>query len=135
MISINDNCNQLHQAYCEARGIELNLNPHSERLWLTAHLWGITPDDVKLVVKLRMRLNATPGSGQWSLLINRLIGDEADLDVFTNQLAVAKAQMRKKVFAPAKQEVLRATGRPDEPDAPGTRSVSEVFDAMRKETA
>jgi hypothetical protein len=135
MTSINEQVNLLHQAYCEASGLDLPLNPRSERLWYHAHHWGIGPEDVKLVVKLRMRLNSTPGSGTWSLLINRLIGDEADLDVFTNQLAVAKAQMRKKVFAPAKQDVLRATHRPDEPEAQGARSVSEVFDAMRKETA
>lgn len=135
MISINEQVNLLHTAYCEASGIDLPLNPRSERLWFEAERWGITPDDVKLVVKLRIRLNSVPGSGQWSLLINRLIGDEADLDVFTNQLAVAKAQMRKRVYTPAKAEALRATHRPDEPEAPATRSVDEIFDEMRRKTA
>lgn len=133
MTSLNDNVNLLHTAYCEASGIDLPLNPRSERLWFEAERWGITPEDVKLVVKLRLKLNATPGSGQWSLLINRMIGDEADLDVFTNQLAIAKAQLRKKVYTPAKAEALRSTHRPDEPEASPPRHVSEIFEVMRKQ--
>lgn len=133
MISINEQVNLLHTAYCEARGLEMRLDPGSERIWFDAHQCGVTPDDVKIVVKYRMKLNAVPGSGKWGLLIRNLVGDMDNLGVFNNQLAEAKAQLRKKVYTPAKAEALRSTHRPDEPEASPPRHVSEIFEVMRKQ--
>ncbi len=57
MTSINPHVTALHQAYLDATGYELALNMVTERFWLTAHHWGITGDDVKLVVKDRIKRN------------------------------------------------------------------------------
>lgn len=133
MTSLHSQINSLHQAYLDATGYELALNMVTERFWLTAHQWGITPDDVKLVVKGRIKRNLTLNYKR-SLLIHRLVGDEECLAEFTNELAEIRAHMRKPVFDNGKVVVLEATGRETEPEQRPARHISEVFETMRKAT-
>lgn len=123
---------QLHQAYQDSTGYELAINAYTERLWYEAARWGVTPDDVKLVIKARIKRNLTQ-QFKSSLLINRLIGDEADLAQFTNELAAIRAEMRKPVYDAGKVTVLKATHRPTEPPPADAKHVSEIFQQMRKE--
>ena len=125
---------KLHQAYCEATGFDLALNAHSERLWFNALAWSITPDDVRLVVKGRIKRNQTL-QYKLSLHLNKLIGDESDLAQFTNELAEIRAHMRKPVFNPGKKEALEATGRSGEPEPPKVKHINEIFNQMREKTA
>jgi hypothetical protein len=136
MISFNDQVNQLHAAFLSARGLDpddLPLDPCSERQWLQAHNWGIKPDDVKLVVKARMKLNAA--GGKWSLHIRRLVGDEDDLSQFKMELAEIKAGMRKPTHNPAKALVLVQSGRSGEIEQGPARNLAQIFAGMREKTA
>jgi hypothetical protein len=134
MISFNDQVNQLHAAFLSARGLDpddLPLDPCSERQWLNASRvpWCITPDDVKLVVKARMKLNAA--GGKWSLHIRRLVGDEDDLSQFKMELAEIKAAMRKPVHNPAKVTVLRESGRSGEIEQGPARSLGDLLAVLK----
>ncbi len=120
----------LHTAYCEAAALELALNCHSERLWFDALKWGVTPDDVRLVVKHRIKQNNL-GRVTYSLKLSILIGGEDRLAEFSNELALIRAEMRKVKVAPGKIEVLQATGRPTETEVP-CRRIDEVFENLRK---
>jgi hypothetical protein len=132
MISFNDQVNQLHAAFLSARGLDpddLPLDPCSERQWLQAHQWGISPDDVKLVIKARMKLNAA--GGKWSLHIRRLVGDEDDLSQFKMELAEIKAGMRKPKHCPSKVAVLEQSGRSGEIEQGPARSLSELLAGLK----
>lgn len=119
----------LHQAYCDATGYDLSLNSSSERIWLAVHRFGFSADDVKLIVKGRIKRNQAL-SYKRSLLIHRIFGDEDDLAVAANELAEIRAEMRKPKFDAGKVAVLAATGRPTEPEQPKTRHISEIFKAL-----
>src|SRR5688572_22523433 len=121
----------LHTAYCEAAALELALNAHSERLWFDALKWGVTPDDVRLVVKHRIKQNLLGKGFNYSLKLSVLIGGEDRLAEFSNELALIRAEMRKVKVAPGKIEVLQATGRPTETETP-CRRIDEVFKAMKE---
>lgn len=131
MQSINPNINELHQAYCECSGIDLPLHPRDEKWWLIAISEGITPDQLKLVVKARIRGITTGDRKPASIYLRNLIGDEDVLAEFAMELAAIKASMRKKVYSPGKASVLESTGRPGEPEQPKVRHVSEVFVTMK----
>lgn len=117
----------LHLSYCFAAGLDLRLNPAYERWWFEALKWGVTPDDVKLVVKWRIR-ETNANRGNWSIQIHKLIRDEEDLAIFVNQAAVARAELRAVKHPPGKIEVLRASGRETEIEAPA-RSAQEALAA------
>ena len=116
----------LHEAYCSSAGLDLRLNASSERAWFNAVKWGVTPDDVRLVVKWRLRENAQQ-NGHWSLLIHRLAGDDDALAVFCNQAAMAQAELRKPRMDPGKVVVLEATGRSGEIASPPARAAKDVL--------
>lgn len=122
---------ELHAAWCWARGLDVPINVAFERHWYEANRAGIAPDDVKLVIKHRLKLNRD-NKGGWSLNVHRLVGSEDDLAMFFTHLAEARATMRKPVHAAGKIEVLRSTGRETEIDTPA-RNVNEIFEQMRKE--
>ena len=117
---------ELHRAYCKATGFDLRLNPVYERQWWDAWKWGIKPDDVRLVVKARIKRNLTL-THKINLKISALVGDEDALANFDNEAAEIRARMRKPVYVPDKAAVLRATGRPGEPEPPATRHISELL--------
>ena len=121
----------LHQAYCDATGYELSLNSSSERIWLAVHRFGFSADDVKLIVKGRVKRNQSL-QFKMSLLIHRIFGDEDDLAVAANELAEIKALMRKPKFDAGKVTVLAATGRPTEPEQGGYKTTKDVILAMKE---
>ena len=121
----------LHTAYCEAAALELALNCHSERLWFDALKWGVTPDDVRLVVKHRIKQNQI-GRVTYSLKLSVLIGGEDRLAEFSNELALIRAEMRKHKHPPGKAEVLQATGRPTEIEQPARIAADVMRAAFNK---
>ena len=126
MQSLNPEITALHTAYLDATGYELALNAPDERRWFAAVQFGVSPDDVKLVVKARIRGIATGDRKPASIYLRNLIGDEDVLAEFAMELAAIKATQRKKLFTPGKREALESTGRPGEPEPPKVRHVSEV---------
>ncbi|SRR6266576_4047703 len=132
MHSINPQINAIHQAYCEATTFELPMMPHFERQWYEALNCGMTCDCVKLVVKSRMRRIADKVRQPESLLLRNFCGSEAAICDVIQEAAAIRAKMRVKVFPKDKSDVLRATGRPDEPEQGPMRHISEVIQEMRK---
>jgi len=131
MQSINPEINAIHQAYCEATSFELPMMPQFERQWFDALHSGMTPDCVKLVVKSRMRRIGDKVRQPESLLIRNFCGSEAAICDVLMEAAAIRANMRVKVLPQGKAEVLRATGRPDEPEQGRMIPVKEVIQAMR----
>lgn len=132
MDSINPEINALHQAYCEATSFEVPLLPTFERQWFEAIKCGMKPDDVKLVVKTRMKRVAQEARRPESLLLRNFCGSEEAIGDVIQEAAAIRATMRIKVFPAGKADVLRATGRADEPEQEPMRPISEVIAAMRK---
>lgn len=136
MLSINPAINALHQAFCEATGRALPLNPAFERWWFDALRYDITPAMVRTVMASRMsREYSSPTLRFHCLSLKCLIGDDQRLAQFVDEAAQLAALRRKKLFAPGKAQALRATGRADEPEPARARHVGEIFENMRRETA
>ncbi len=65
------------------------------------------------------------------LCIRNIAGTEEAVANALEEVAVVKAKMRVKVFDAGKREVLRATGRSDEPEQGRAVPISDVIQAMR----
>lgn len=129
---------ELHQAYCDSTSYDLPLNYVFQQVWLVASKepWCLQPDDVKLVVKERLRGIVKQERRTASIYLRNLIGTLGDQDgplaEFQMELAAIRARMRKPQYEAGKMIVLEATGRPTEPEQPPARSIGEVLEAMRK---
>ena len=106
--------------------------PQFERQWFEALNCGVTPDCVRLVVKSRLRRIADKVRQPECLLLRNFCGSEAAICDVIQEAAALRAKMRVKAFIPGKSEVLKATGRLDQPEQGTMRPVSEVIQAMRK---
>lgn len=134
MTSQNPQVNALHQAYCEAMGLDsLELHMADERRWLCAVMEGLTPDNLKLVIHERRKGVLKEERRAGSLLIRNLCGsDEMVADVM-NEVAVIRARMRVRVMDQGKASVLRATGRSDEVQQEAKKvNLPLVMEALRK---
>ena len=133
MQSINSDVNSIHQAFCDARGLELNLQGAQERWWFEALKCGMTPEDVKLVIKARMKRIAAGVRHEESLYIRNIAGSEEAIANTLEEAAAIRATMRIKAYPVGKAQALRATGRDDEPEQGGAVPISQVIQAMRRE--
>jgi len=128
---------ELHQAYCDATGYDLQLQYRFAELWLVASKdpWCLKPDDVKLVVKERIRLITLQERRTASIYLRNLIGTKDDQDgplsEFQMELAAIRARMRKPVYEAGKMIVLESTGREMEPPSLPARSLGDVLKAMK----
>lgn len=110
-----------HQAYCEAAGIEpdaLRLNVVFQRWWFDMiSEYQIEPNDVKLIVKGRLRANRgrSDASFHSSIQLSRMIRRDDTRAVIYEELLTIKSAMRKRSIDPARAAALRATGRSDQP--------------------
>lgn len=122
----------LHTSYCEARGIELAINSAIERWWFEAHKSGVTPEDVKLCIKHRVRFN-NQAHFKKSVLLHNLIRSDEDIAVLICEAAEERAKLRKPKFSNEKADALAATGRACEPAPLQARHISEVFKTLAKQ--
>ncbi len=132
MQSANNHINQLHQVYCNETGCELPLLPASERWWFDAIKSDMTANDIVLVVKDRQKRIKDGRRHKESLLLRNFIGSDEVIQSVMEEAAAIRALKRRAQYPKGKQQVLKVTGRPTEPDAKGIRSVGEVLEAMRK---
>jgi len=132
MESINPKINEIHKAFCEARGFELNLLPPIERQWRDAIQSGLTPNDVRMIVKARCQRIKDGVRHEECLMIRNIAGSEEAIANTIEEAAAIRAKMRVKVFSEGKADVLRGTGRPDQPEQGPVRHISEVIQAMRQ---
>jgi len=132
MQSINSDVNSIHQAFCDARGLELNMQNCQERWWFEALKCGMTPDDVKLVIKARMKRIAAGVRHEESLYIRNIAGSEEAIANTMEEAAAIRATMRIKVYPASKAQALRATGRPDAPEPSQARPIGEYIEELRR---
>lgn len=132
MESLNAEINSIHQAYCEVTGFDLPLLPNFERQWFEALKCGLTCDCVKLVVKDRQRRIRDGVRHPECLLLRNIAGSEGAICDVVQEAAAIQARMRVKTFCPGKSEVLRATGRADQPEQGNAIPVADVIRAMKE---
>lgn len=132
MESLSPEINAIHKAYCEALGYDFPMLPRVERGWYDAIQYGMTPECVKAVVKDRQSRIKSGVRNKECLMFRNIAGsDEAISDVLQEAAAIT-AKTRVKVYAPAKAEVLRATGRPDAPEQSSAKPVGFYIEQMRR---
>jgi len=132
MHSINSDVNSIHQAFCDARGFELNMQLPQERWWFEALKCGMTPDDVKLVIKARMKRIAAGVRHEESLYIRNIAGSEEAIANTMEEAAAIRATMRIKVYPASKAQALRATGRSDAPEPSQARPIGEYIEELKR---
>lgn len=132
MESLNAEINAIHHAYCESTGFDLQLSAFFERQWFEALKEGLTCDCVKLVIKERIRRIKEGVRRPECLLLRNIAGSEGAIADVAQEAAAIRARMRVKVFPRDKANVLRATGRPDEPEQSTMRPVGDVIRAMKE---
>ncbi len=123
--------NGIHDAFCGAIGYEVPLHGCTERYWFEALKMGMTPDDVRLVVKGRLQRIRDGVRHPESLYIRNVVGSEEAISNALEEAAAIRAKMRIKTFSPGKAEVLRATGRSDEPEQARMIPIKEVIEGLR----
>ena len=103
-----------------------------ERQWFEALKEGLTSDCVKLVIKERLIRIKEGVRRPECLLLRNIAGSEGAIADVVQEAAAIRARMRVKVFPKDKSNVLRATGRPDEPEQGTMRPVGDVIRAMKE---
>ncbi len=131
MQSINPEINSIHRAYCESTGFDLNLTAFFERQWFEAMKEGLTADCVRLVIKERLRRIREGVRRPECLLLRNVAGTEGAIADVLQEAAAIRARLRVKVFSSDKSDVLRATGRPAEPEQSEARPIGEYIEQMR----
>jgi len=132
MQSINSDVNSIHQAFCDARGLELNMQGAQERWWFEALKCGMTPDDVKLVIKARMKRIAAGVRHEECLAIRNIAGSEEAIANTMEEAAAIRATMRIKAYPASKAQALRATGRSDAPEQAQARPIGEYIEELKR---
>ena len=93
---------------------------------------GFTPDDLRCVVVFKQQQNRTYG-GRAAFRLNafKIMGD---LEIFSADLAEARAHYRSRPKRTTRQEILEATGRPETKTASTAVHVADVelVKALRK---
>lgn len=124
----------LHQAWLDATAFEVALNIVFERYWYEAIKWGIVADDVKLIVKSRLRGIAKGERREACILIRNICGSEEALAEVMEELGAIKAKLRMKILPAPLASVLRATGRSDQVPTPPAKLISDndLIQTLRK---
>ena len=133
MESINPEINALHAVFCQVTGRDTLLIPPVERWWMTALQYGITADMIRDVMQSRIKSQySTDTMRKHCLSLRHCIGDDDRLAQFVDEAAQIAATKRKRVFVPGKAQVLRDTGRPDEPEQLPARSAKDVIRGLKE---
>jgi hypothetical protein len=106
--------------------------PTHERWWSDARKCGLTPDCVKLVIKARMKRIHAGVRHEESLMIRNIAGSDEAIANTIEEVAAIRAKLRVKVMPKGKADVLRATGRPAEPEQSTAKPIGEYIEALRK---
>lgn len=131
MTSLNPHINSLLDAYNLALGVDLPMTATRERWLFEAHQAGMTPEDVALCLKERMRIKRKGGMAK-GIEMRHVFGDEVRIDELLCEAALLRANRRIKVYSPAKAQALRDTGRPDAPPSEDGKHIAEYIQKMRK---
>ncbi len=132
MNSIHPETQALFETYKElinAPGLECNM--YYEALIFEATRMGLTPEKLRIVFLARKKAvrEGKPAKGTF---IRHLFGLEATGDVL-DEAANLEGMARIRLVDPAKASVLKATGRPAEPQSHSVVSSAEVVDKLRSD--
>lgn len=133
MTSTNPEINRLHQAYCQATGMELAILPASERWWFDAIKAGMQIEDIQLVVKQRKKRIFAKVRHQECLYLRNFIGSDEAIQSVMEESAALRALKRASTMHRNAEKALREFRKtPVERDAKEFRSVGEVLKTMTK---
>jgi hypothetical protein len=117
-MSTNEDIERAHQIYCQETGLEISCSIARHFAW-GLFLARFTPGDLALVCRdLRRQIL----KGKRSISCFRFQYFIGDLEAFEELLAEYRARQRKPRFKPGKAQILRATGRIDQPEQPDAES-------------
>jgi hypothetical protein len=119
----------LHAIYCAMTGFNLVLHTGRVHEW---HYWikrGWTKADLQCVIAHIWRGIKKGERNMGALKFSNLIGD---LDRFEEDLAMARALVRKPVSDSARASVLRATSRSSEPPSKDSVPMATVIAGLKK---
>lgn len=122
-----DQIQQLHQLYQQLTGLSVPLTMGRIFTWEAWGSSGYTSEDLRVVVSF---LRGKIKGGRKTIACLRFSTFIGNPDFFGEDLAEARAVGRHTPMPEAKEEVLRATGRPTEPE-PKCRSAAEILAAEK----
>lgn len=133
---MKDQITKLHQTYCDLLGMELPLLAHHERLWFDAIKDGLTEEVLRAVILSRKSDVKSGKRYRNAILLRNLIGDPGIVADLLNEAAMLAAQKRAFAPNPAREAVLRATGRTSVPSPhlakSLARSIGEVLGSLKE---
>jgi hypothetical protein len=100
---------ELHGLYVQLTGFEIRLDAGRDGDWFRWLKAGFTEDDLKIMVCHLRKAILHKSRNAGAMKFRNLIGN---VDYFEEDLAEAKAAMRKPVVNQARASVLEASGRP-----------------------
>lgn len=116
---------RLHATYVRLSGLELRLDMNRERDWFEWIKQGFKDEDLEFLLKFLKSAIKDGRRFQGCLKFSNLI---SRTDCFEEDLAIAKAESRKRVMNSNRASVLRSMGRPDEVEQEA-RSFAEVLES------
>lgn len=125
----NQLIHSLHQQYINESGLNIPLPVSQYWIWEAFIARGHTSADLRDVLKALKRGIGKQERRPGCLRFSTLIGD---LEHFAEELALARRVVRPKPAYPvAKAQVLRATGRSDEPPSPPAQSAAAIIEGIK----
>ena len=124
--SPSDRIAALHAAYCQATGFVLTMDMNREQAWFEWLRRGLTPDDVRLLVR-HHRDRARQGKPARSLTFRNFV---MSVDYAEEDLAELRARNRRQEPPPNREAVLKATHRPT-PDPGDAIPMATIIANMR----
>jgi len=120
---------ELHAHYATLTGLEIPLTLHLQGLWGLYVLKGYGMSDLEILVRF-LKIGILRQERRGGCL--RLSNWFTDWDLFAEEMAMARKHFRPKpAYAPQKAQVLRATGRHDEPPSPPAEQAGAVIERLK----
>lgn len=125
----NDKIQTLHKLYTELSGMNYPLPVSQYWIWEQFIARGHGEPEIRAVIKHLKRGIANQERRGGCLRFSNLLGD---MDRFAEELAMAQKEIRKKPsYSSGKQQVLRATCRPDEPPTSEPQSMAQLIERTK----
>jgi hypothetical protein len=131
---MQDQIVKLHQLYCDLLGMVLPLHAHHERMWFDAIRDGVSEERLRSVIASRKRDVVSGKRYRNCLLLRNLIGSPDIVADLLNEAAMLEASKRAFAPNPARDSVLRATGRVSEKPKTEAKSVGQLIKELKNST-
>ncbi len=125
-IPTNEDITKIHSAYKALTGVEAELTMTARFIWEAFLVRYSEPDLACTIRYLKMRIKEKRREVE-SLGMRNLV---ANLDYFAETLAMARAEMRNSRTETPRESILRATGRPTQPEKPA-QPVNQILERTK----